>query len=242
MGFAQQVLGARATASGYDARKRQVLIEGEAARNAAYAQATASEQVSKKHLRQVGEDMARVAGNKRRAEGAARAAAAGGGWVQGVGAGDAAEGLVGRGFEQRLADMARSGSVESMNALNDQVGLRRQGDGELRRAQSAAEQFRAMAKLTRTGAWLGALGGVVGSAVGAVRGVGAAEGYNARNAADIASGAKEAASLWDAGVGGALRGGNGGAGFLMAGNPFTVGAAGDGWQKDLLGLLVKSKG
>lgn len=44
MGFMKPMLSASVTASGYDARKKQTLAHGQAARNRAYSQANGVEQ------------------------------------------------------------------------------------------------------------------------------------------------------------------------------------------------------
>ena len=47
MGFMKPMLSASVTASGYDARKKQTLAHGQAARNRAYSQANGVEQAAR---------------------------------------------------------------------------------------------------------------------------------------------------------------------------------------------------
>lgn len=240
MGFVNSVLGAAAQGSAYDAQKRRVLVEGEAARNAAYAQATAKGEAGKRQLAVVAENMARAAGNRRREMGAARNAAAGSGFTD-EGTGGKAEEVVGRVHGLQMADMARAGSVGGMQALNEQVALRRQGDEAMRAAVVEARQLGALAKASRTGAWFNALSGVVGMAGGAVNGVEGAQAFNADNAEAIAKGDVGAASLWKNGFWGGVLGGDGTAGFAAGVNPFTAQFAGDSWDKNFMGLLGVGK-
>lgn len=230
MGFVQSVMGAVAQGGQYDAAKRMKLVEGEAARDAAYAQATAKGEAGKRQVAVVAENMARAAGNKRREMAAARAAAAGSGFTD-EGSGDKAEEVVGRVHGLSMADMARAGSEGSLQAFNEQVALRKQGDAQLRAAQIEARQLGAMASASRTGAWFNALGGIVGGAVGAYQGVeGAFDAGNVSNA-----------DLMDAGVGGFAFGADAGSGLMASGNPFTAHLVRDGWDRRLMGMLGVGK-
>ena len=216
MGFAQGVIGGYSDASQYDAQKRQTLIKGRAAQNEAYAKATASEQASRKNLHLVGENMARVAGNKRREMAAARTAAVASGFAL-EGSANKQEELVNKAYDEAMGDMARSGSVASMNALNEQIALRRGGDAALRAAEAEAEQYRAMAKISRTGAFMSAVGGVIGAAGGL---------------SEAPAGAD-----WKQLAGHAIQGANGGAGMMNAFNPFMSQYAPEGWDKYYLNML-----
>lgn len=218
MGFAQTVIGGYAKASEYDAAKRQALIQGEMQKNAAYAKATASEQASKKNLHQVGENMARVAGNKRRDMAASRTASVASGFAL-EGSADKREDLVARAYDEAMADMARSGSVASMNALDAQIALRRGGDAAMRAAEIQAAQYRTLARTTRTASFLSAVGGAIGAAGGA---------YNA---------AQTTGAGWQQIVGGGIQGGNAGAGVVAAFNPTISDLAPKDWDKYYLDML-----
>lgn len=220
MGFAQTVIGGYSRASQYDAKKRQTLIQGEAQRNAAYAKATSSEQASKKQLHQVGENMARMAGNKRREAAGARTAAVASGFAL-EGSANRNEEVMRRSYDDAMADMARSGSVASMNALNEQIALRRGGDAAMRAAEIEARQYRAMASATRTGAFMSAVGGAVGAAGGM-----ASAGDNA---------------TWQQMVGHGILGGTAGAGLMAAFDPFVADLAPNDWDKYYLDMLGVGK-
>ena len=222
MGFTQTVIGGYAKASQYDAAKRQALIQGVAQKDAAYAKATASEQASRKQLHQVGENMARMAGNKRRDAAAARTAAAASGFAL-EGSANKREDLVERAYDDAMADMARSGSVASMNALNEQIALRRGGDAAMRAAESQAEQYRTMARATRTGAFMSAVGGAIG-AVDGYYGAGKDEAW-LQNA------------TWQQRVGTGIQGGTAGAGLFSAFDPFMADLAPKDWDKYYLDML-----
>lgn len=222
MGFAQTVIGGYGQASQYDAAKRQALIQGETQKNAAYAKATASEQASRKQLHLVGENMARIAGNKRREAAGARTAAAGSGFAL-EGSAIRGEDVVRRAYDDAMADMARSGSVASGNAFDEQVDLRRGGDAALRAAEIQSEQYRAMAKITRTGAFMSAVGGAIGAAGGA---------YNA---------AQTTGAGWQQIVGGGIQGGAAGAGVVSAFDPFMAERTPKDWDKYYLDMLGVGK-
>ena len=81
MGFMKPMLSASVTASGYDARKKQTLAHGQAARNRAYSQANGVEQAARANALVEGANMMTMRGNQRRAVGAARAQAAGSGFT-----------------------------------------------------------------------------------------------------------------------------------------------------------------
>lgn len=230
MGFTNSVLGAVSQGSAYDAQKRRVLIEGESARAAAEAAATAKGEASKRELHVVAENLARAAGNKRRDMAAARVAAGGSGFTS-DGSGGKAEELVGRAYDLKMGDMGRAGSERSMQVFNEQVALQRRGAEAMRAAEAEARQLNAMAKLSRTGAWFSALGGVAGGAVGAYQGLEGA--FDAGNVSD--------ADLRAAVMGGFANGSDGVAGLFASANPFTAQFAGDSWDKNLMGLFGVGK-
>lgn len=230
MGFINSVMGAAAAGGAYDAQKRRVLVEGEAARAAAESAATAKGVASKRELHVVAENMARAAGNKRRDMASARVAGMGSGFT-GEGSGGAAEQAVGRAYDLNMADMARAGSERSMQALHEQVALQRRGAEAVRAAEAEARQLSAMAKASRTGAWFNALGGVAGGVVGAYQGLEGA----------FAEGNVSDANLKSAVMGGFVSGSDGGSGLMASANPFTAQFAGDGWDKRFMGLLGVGK-
>lgn len=239
MGFAQSLVGGYGAASQYDAQKRQALIAGEAQRNAAYAKASASERASKQQLHLVGENMARMAGNKRREAAQARTESVASGFAL-EGSVNKREDLVNKAYDAAMDDMARSGSVASMNALDEQIALRRGGDAAMQAAEAQAAQYRAMAKATRTGAFMSAMGGLIGAA---------GSGGDA-----LSAWAKKDADgnvLWDTldwdsvdwkNVGGhAIQGATGVSGVMNALNPVMAGYATQGWDKHYLTMLGVGK-
>ena len=238
MGAISPEVGGLSQAGQYSAKKNQALVNGQAQKNAAYAHATSTEQAAKANLRVVAENMARMAGTRRRDMGAARNANAASGFTS-VGSGSKAEEIANKVHTQEMADLARSGSTASMDAADAAITQRRQGDMALRAAEIEAQQYAAMAKASRTGAFMSALGGVVGAVGGAIDGYGRAEEFNKANADAIAKGDVKAASLWRNGVLGGVYGADGGAGLLAASNPFTAAYAGDTWQRNLIGLFDK---
>lgn len=157
MGFMNSVLSAGVTASGYDARKKQTLAHGQAAKNRSYSQAAGVEQAARANALVEGANMMTMRGNQRRAVGSARAQAAGSGFTS-EGTGAATADAVNSLYEKRISDMAYESSTGSLNAVNQAVGLRRQGDEYMRTAEVEAAQYRSMAKGTRTGMWLSGAG------------------------------------------------------------------------------------
>ena len=236
MGVISSVVGGLSQAGQYSAKRDMALVNGRTQKNAAYAQATSTEQAAKANLRTVAENITRIAGNRRRDMGAARNANAASGFTS-DGSGSKAEEVANKVHTQAMADMARSGSTASMNAADAAITQRRQGDMALRAAEIEAQQYAAMAKASRTGAFMSALGGVVGAVGGAIDGYGRAEEFNKANAAAIADGDVKAASLWKSSVLGSVYGSDGGAGLLAASNPFTAAYAGETWQRNLIGMF-----
>ncbi len=230
MGFVRPVIGALGQANEYSAKGRQALIAGQAQQNAANAKATAKEQASKRELHQVAENMKRTSSNKRRDMGAARAGQASSGFTQ-EGSNTKGEEMTQKIYSQELEDMARGGSVASMNSLNEQVALRRAGDAAMFAARAESEQYMAMAKATRTAAWMNAVGGLVGAAGGAF---------------DAGYGLKTPMSDWGrdewgyvAGKG--IYGGDAGAGLVTAFNPFAAKYASRTWEANLMDLFGMGK-
>lgn len=226
MGFVQPVLGAISQGSAYDAAKRKALIEGEVARDTAYSRATAKGEASKKALHVVAGNMARAAGNKRREMASARVAGMSSGFTS-EGSGGKAEELVAKVYDGQMADMARAGSEASMQAFNEQVALRKQGDAAMRAAEIEAQQQRALAKASRTGAWFNAIGGIAGGAIGAYKGISAA--FEAGNVSND--------DLFKAGLFGGVTGADAGSGFMAAFNPMTSHLASDSWDKYLMSYM-----
>lgn len=236
MGFVTSVMGGLAAGSQYDAKKRQARISGEAAQNEAYARATAEEVAGKKRQHVVAENMERAAGNRRRDMAAARVAEGRSGFT-GEGTGDRAEELVSRAYGQKMADVARAGSAEAVGAVERGVGLRRGGDMARAAAEVEAKQYGAMAKASRTGAWLSALGGVAGGVLGGMRGYAQAKAYNEANAEAIQAGRLQAMDVWDVAGWGGIAGTDAGAGLMASANPFVAGYAGNTWDGRLMELL-----
>ena len=239
MGAISAVTGGLAQAGQYSVKKEQARTNGIAQKNAAYAQATATEQAAKANLRTVAENLARMAGNRRRDMGAARTANAASGFTS-DGSGSKAEEVANKVHTQAMADMARSGSTASMDAADAAIAHRRQGDAAMRAAEIEAQQYAAMAKSTRTGAFMSAVGGVIGAVGGAVSGYGQAAAFNEANASAIAAGEVQKANVWQNAAVGGVYGADAGAGLLASSNPFTAAYAGDTWQRNLLGLYEKN--
>lgn len=241
MGMVNSLIGGAGQASAYDAQKRMALAQGQAAQNAKYAQATSENEADKKRLMQSAQNMARMAGNQRRAVGAARAVRGASGFTE-AGSGAAQEAQADAAYAQRMADMARSASVESENSRNRQIALRREGDAAMRAAEAEAAQYRSLARRTRTGMWvsgissaLGAIGGAVGGVQGAQAANASAAAFNEANAAGIAAGSQHAMgmqSLWQGGLMGGLHGANGAGSMANAANPFLARYASQGWEQE----------
>lgn len=236
MGAISSVIGGLYQGEMYSAKKRMSLANGEAQKNAAYSMATASEQASKAQLQVEAENLSRMAGNKRRDMGAARNANAATGFTS-AGSGQTGEGIVNKVHAQAMADAARSGSTASMNALDEQVATRRQGDAAMRAAEIEAQQYAAMAKMSRTGAFISAVGGVIGGVAGGIDGWGRAADFNEANSAAIKAGEVQAQNRWGSALWGAVNGSDAGGGLLASTNPFTAPLAGKGWDEKLLGML-----
>ena len=244
MGFVNNMLSADVTASGYDAKKNQALARGKAAKNRAYSQATGVEQAARANALVEGANMMTMRGNQRRAVGGARAQAAGSGFTsEGTGAAtaDAVSGLYGK----QISDMAYESSTGSINAVNQVVGLRRQGDEYMRAAEAEAYQHRRMAKQTRTGMWLSGAGALVGAIDGGISGYQGAVANNAQaaefNASQEVQGGlmkpMEMKNLTGSSIMGALDGADAWSSATNAMNPYMSSFTTQGWEKNFLKSL-----
>lgn len=201
-----QFISGAGQASQYDAMKRMTLAKGQAEKNKAYAQATATEQASKQAAAFAGENMMRERANQRRAVGEARTAAAGSGFTA-EGTGTSVADAVRRAYDMRVGDMATASSVNQTNSINQAIGMRRAGDEVMRAAESQAAQYRRMAKATRSALWINGITTATQIASGAISGYNdaldfnkQADAYNKTNATEIAKGnmtAKKHQSPWE---------------------------------------------
>lgn len=244
MGFINSMLSSDVTASGYDARKKQTLAHGQAAKNRAYSQATGMEQAARANALTEGANMMTMRGNQRRAVGSARAQAAGSGFTS-EGTGAATADAVSSLYEKRISDMAYKSSTGSLNAVNQAIGLRRQGDEYMRAAEAEAAQYRSMAKGVRTGMWISGLGATAGAIKG---GISAYNGVASANAiADKTNASievqlglvkpKEKQNLAESSIIGALDGLGWGSSAVNAFNPYMSSFTSQGWEKNFLKAL-----
>lgn len=238
MGFVSNMLSASMTASGYDARKKQTLAHGQAAKNHAYSQATGVEQAARANALIEGANMMTMRGNQRRAVGAARAQAAGSGFTS-EGTGAATADAVGSVYEKQISDMAYSSSTGSLNAVNQAIGLRRQGDEYMRAAKAEAEQYRSMARGVRTGMWVSGVGGAVGGITGGVQAYNDAREWNERP--EVQSGKEQPVSVWKDTTMGSLNGMDWGSSAANAFNPYMSSFTSRGWEKNFLKALGYGK-
>lgn len=236
--FINNLSGQSGQARSYDHMKRMSLIQGLAAQKAAYSQADAVERTAKKNARLDADAMATMQGNKKRAEGAARAMAGASGTMS-SGSGRALEQSVSKNYEQKIADAALSSSIEQENAINAAIGLRKQGDDNRRAAEAEAAQYRAAAKATRTGMWFSAAGGILGMAQGIYEGKKTADEYNGKKLSENAT-PEERAELerkqsWfhNASVGGATYA-NSYMSAANAANPFMSRWVTPGWENGVI--------
>lgn len=234
MGFMNSVLSAGVTASGYDARKKQTLAHGQAAKNRSYSQAAGVEQATRANALVEGANMMTMRGNQRRAVGSARAQAAGSGFTS-EGTGAATADAVNSLYEKRISDMAYESSTGSLNAVNQAIGLRRQGDEYMRTAEAEAAQYRSMAKGTRTGMWLSGAGALAGAVYGGMNSYGDAQEWN--ESPDVQSGKENPVSVWRDSTMGTLNGMDWGSSATNAFNPYMSSFTSQGWEKNFLKAL-----
>lgn len=238
MGFMNSVLSANVTASGYDARKKQTLAHGQAAKKRAYSQAAGVEQAARANALVEGANMMTMRGNQRRAVGSARAQAAGSGFTS-EGTGAATADAVNSLYEKRISDMAYESSTGSLNAVNQAIGLRRQGDEYMRTAEAEAAQYRSMAKGTRTGMWLSGAGALAGAIDGGLNAYNDAQEWNERP--DVQSGKENPVSVWRDSTTGTLNGMDWGSSATNAFNPYMSSFTSQGWEKNFLKALGYGK-
>lgn len=234
MGFMNSVLSAGVTASGYDARKKQTLAHGQAAKNRSYSQAAGVEQAARANALVEGANMMTMRGNQRRAVGSARAQATGSGFTS-EGTGAATADAVNSLYEKRISDMAYESSTGSLNAVNQAIGFRRQGDEYMRTAEAEAAQYRSMAKGTRTGMWLSGAGALAGAVYGGMNSYGDAQEWN--ESPDVQSGKENPVSVWRDSTMGTLNGMDWGSSATNAFNPYMSSFTSQGWEKNFLKAL-----
>lgn len=244
MGFAQSLLSAGATASGYDARKKQTLAHGQVAKNRAYSQANGVEQAARANALVEGANMMTMRGNQRRAVGGARAQAAGSGFTS-KGTGAATADAVSSLYEKQISDMAYESSTGSINTVNQAIGLRRQGNEYMRAAAAEAAQYRSMAKGVRTGMWISGLGATAGAVKGGISTYDEAQAWN--KSADEINASKMVQSgmyapvkkqdLTDASVMGVMGGMDWGSSAINTFNPYMSSFTSKDWEKNFLKAL-----
>jgi len=213
MGLLGGLIGGWHQASAYDAKKREAQARGRAERAAAYAKATAREVASRQNARLDALNMMRLRGQEAEAVGAVRNARGAAGFDMGSGSGGAAEAAVHAQAQEAVSDAALSSSIGQTNAFNEAVGLRRMGDAAQRAADAEAEQYRAMAKGTRRGMWVGGTLGVAGAVAGGFAG----------------------------GVAGALQGADAGWSMGTFANPFMSKYSDEGWESTLADLYGQAR-
>lgn len=244
MGFINSMLSADITASGYDAKKKQTLAHGQAAKNRAYSQATGVEQAARANALTEGANMMTMRGNQRRVVGSARAQAAGSGFTS-EGTGAATADAVSSLYEKRISDMAYESSTGSLNAVNQAIGMRRQGDEYMRAAEAEAAQYRSMAKGVRTGMWISGLGATAGSINDGILAYEKTQAWN--KSADATNASKEVQlglmkpvekqNLAENSIIGALDGLGWGSSAVNAFNPYMSSFTSQGWEKNFLKAL-----
>lgn len=209
MGLLGGLLGGWQQARDYKGKARLAQARGRAQRSEAYAKATAAEVAARQNAQLAGLNLQRLRSNQQQQLGAVRVSRAGAGFDLSSGSGGAAEDALRRAGNLQVADAALGSSVEQLNAFNQAVGLRRQGDAAMRAAEAEAEQFRVAARATRQGMLVAAIPAVAGAVAGGLSG----------------------------GFGGAFNGANAGFSMGAAVNPFLSQYADKDWEQTLLGLL-----
>ena len=138
-------------------------------------------------------------------------------------------------YEKRISDMAHESSTGSINAVNQAIGLRRQGDEAMRAAEAEAAQYRSMARGTRMGMWLSGAGSLVGAIDGGLNAYDDAVEWNERP--DVQSGEVKPAGVWKDTTIGAMNGMGWGSSAANAFNPYMSSFTSQGWEKSFLKAL-----
>lgn len=131
--------------------------------------------------------------------------------------------------------MAYESSTGSVNAVNQAIGLRRQGDEAMRAAEAEAAQYRSMARGTRMGMWLSSAGALAGAIDGGLDAYNDAREWNERP--DVQSGEVKPASVWKDTTMGTMNGMGWGSSAANAFNPYMSSFTSQGWEKSFLKAL-----
>lgn len=151
---------------------------GLAQKNALYSQAGALEQDVRANQAIDAYNMSQVRDFQRRSEARAFNASANSGFLSDSGTAGAGVSAIRRTMDERVANMGMDSAMASRNAMNRAENLRLEGDNALRAGEAEAAMYRMLAKSTRQGAILNAVGSVVSGAGAAVDAWQYAGGYN----------------------------------------------------------------
>lgn len=186
MGMISNIWGMTKQAREYDHEKNMRLIEGMAARNRGYSEARAIMREAAENARKAGVAMMEARGDQRRAVGAARAVQAATGTMSSGSGGTLARNAYEAG-EQEVTNMAINQSQRMANSINASIATAREGEAKKRAADAEAEQYRLMAKATRTGAWISAGTGILSGVAGMIEGGLNAREFNANQKGEAAA-------------------------------------------------------
>lgn len=131
--------------------------------------------------------------NQTAATQAARNAQASSGFTA-QGTASTAEHITHQSYDEAIANMARSASIDYLNYFQTAQATKAQGRLQKSALLSQARQYDTAADATSFSTGLSAISGLVGAGLGAVSGYNSAQNFNAKNAAAIANGDLNAAS------------------------------------------------
>lgn len=162
-------------------------VTGSAQKTKAYADATATEEASKRNNAIAAQQLLQAREKQNEAAGAAETAAASSGFDVGSGSGKNPRAQAVHEFDQMINNMSQSNSISTINAFQRATDLRREGESAVRMAEieaigyeGQAAAYKQMERATNRGMVAGAIGSLVGGVAGGVFGgaMGAAAGAN----------------------------------------------------------------
>lgn len=174
-------------ARAYSAQARIKRAEGKAALNAANAQASAIESAAALNQDLAGQQMRTVRANQTAARDAARNIQARSGFTS-QGTGNQLERTTSQNFDEKIALMAQSASIDYTNAWQNSIDTRRQGQLQNMVANAEADSLARTAKIVRKQTQISGWIGGITAVASAIAGFQGAEAFNATNAQSITAG------------------------------------------------------
>ncbi len=219
MGFVNNIFGSITEARGIEGQADLKRIQCEEQRDADHLQEYTTEREARQNAELAGLQMRQSRSAQTAAAGQTRTARAAAGFDMTSGSGGAAEQAVSASFDDQIANMALSSSIQQANAINAATTARHSGNVAQLSANLTADNMDAQAKAMRNSAWFSAAGGLVGAVSGGI------DSYNK-------------GGDWRQITASSMSGANTFSSVANAFNPYTSQHTSQGWDKNFIGNFL----